>query len=416
MSVKRGFRLLLITFVSLAPAGVALAASPEDVLRPVLNDPRLEDYRAAVNLAADAQSKNPIAKAELKLGRGEWEKNDIKYGFRVYPKGISEYGAASRFQEALVQNEKAAQAEGVSLLLAQRYQLLARMTNLKERKKIADEVSSLVKKASRALSVAAQKDRAELKSFLKTKTDLDKLSIKFADVDRDFVNLELEMKDLKLASLESYDLSELAEMADLRRRLDEIAAAGASGPQGKILSVALAEKEIQKIRAESEYGRARADKWIDHIELSLKEEKAEKIYGVELSLNLPFLGAPDVSRAEKEARARREEAKAVDTIQTMDRETKNVLGELRTLLGLHQSLAESQSRLTPEQMKKASRAISVQDPLLAVEMQRGWFEGREQVLDLEFRIRTLYITYLHEMAVIANSPSVNHLSKSLRSF
>lgn len=406
-------RTFVLTFVVLSWAG-ARAASPEDVLRPALNDPRLEEYRAAVRLAADARSSNPLAKAELKLGRGEWEKSDSKVGLRFYPKGIHEYGAASRFQEALVQNEKASQAEGISLILAARYQLLARMMNLKEKKKITSEVSELTKKASRALSVAAQKDRAELKSFLKAKVDLDKLSIKFADVDRDFVNLELEMKDLKLPALGSYDFSDLAGMEEIRRRVEDLRSEGSKGPGGKILSVSVAEKELAKIRAETEYGRARSDKWIDHVELTLKEEKTEKVYGVELSLNLPFLAAPDVSRAEKEARARREEAKAVDSIETLERENKNVRGELETLLRLHRSLTESQSRLTPDQMKRASRAISSQDPLLAVEMQRSWFEGREQILELEFRIRVLYITYLHEMAVIANAPEVNHLSKSLR--
>lgn len=390
------------------------AASPEDVLRPALSDPRLEEYRASVRLVTEAKSVNPLVKAELKLGRGEWEKDDTKYGLRLYPKGISEYGAASRFQQALVQNEKAAQAEGVSLILANRYQLLARMINLKERKKITSEVSDLTKKAGRALSYAAQRDRTELKSFLKAKADLEKLSIKFADVDRDVVNLEIEMKDLKLQPLDSYDFSEMAEMADIRKRVDELQKEGAKGRDGRILSVAVTTAELGKIRAENEYGRARAEKWIDHIEVSMKEEKREKVYGLELSLNLPFLGAPDMSRLEKEARARREEAKALDAIQALDRDNKNVLGELQTLLRLHRSLTESQSRLTPAQMKKASGAVSSQDPLLAVEMQRSWFEGREQILELEFRIRTLYITYLHEMAVIANSPDVNHLSKSLR--
>jgi hypothetical protein len=75
-------------------------------------------------------------------------------------------------------------------------------------------------------------------------------------------------------------------------------------------------------------------------------------------------------------------------------------------------MRESQSRMNPEEMRKASTAIAAQDPMLALELQRGWLESRENLLDLEFRIRVLYIQYLHESSLLASLPESNYLSKS----
>jgi hypothetical protein len=391
------------------PAWTVVAATSDDVLSGALKDPRVVKFDQAVSLSAEARSVRLIEKAEFKVDRGEIPLPEASFGLRFYPSGISVAKAGSRFQKAFEENEKAARDEGISLLLVSRYQLLARIANLKEKKGIADELSKLTQKASRALSFAANKDRAELKSYLKAKSDLDRLQIKVADIERDFVNLQIEMQSLGFGTLENFELLDWADMNDLRARLKVIKQA-----KPETLTAKVATLEAASARTDVEFARAVDDRWLEHVEISMKENTREKIYGVQVAFNLPFLTAPDLSRIEKTARVLRAEAKALDAAEISSREFENGLVELRTLLDLHRSLVESQSKLNPEQMRKASERIASQDPLLAVEMQRSWYESRDQILELELRIRTLFISYLHESSELAKAPEVNQFSKSLK--
>lgn len=386
------------------------AGTPEEVLRTAWKDSRLASFKEAVTISTEASSYYPIDKAELKFDRGELTQDDVKVGLRIYPKGYSEHATTSRFQKALEKNDRIAQSEAISKVLSSRYELLARVALLREKKQIAGELVQVSRKASRALSFAAKKDRSELKSFLKTKSDLDKIDVKIADIDRDYRNLQVELKDLELGPAESFELGDLADMDDIRKRIEATADVPVSGT----LSAQAAELDLVKTRAGIDYDRAKDDKWLDHIEVSMKEDKHEKVYGIEVSFNLPFASAPDLSRIDKQTRELREKAKVIETAQVSGREFKNALVELRMLLDVHRSLRESQMRMNPEQMRKASQAIAAQDPLLAVELQRGWYESREQVLDLEFRIRTLFIIFLHESSTLASAPEANYLSKSLK--
>ncbi len=386
------------------------AASSDDVLRSAWKDARLAAHNEAVQISVQSQSINPIEKAELKFDRGELNKNDVKYGLRVYPRGYTEHKTTRRYQEAIEKNEKSAQGEALSKLLASRYDLLSRIVLLKEKKKISDELTNVSRKASKALSYAAQKDRAELKSYLKTKADLEKVDVKIADVERDYKNLQTELKELSFGNVENFETSDVNEMDDIRKHLET----SLSKQDSPTLSTKVAEFDLQKLRAGMDYERAKDDKWFDHIEVSMKDDQKEKVYGVEVSFNLPFAGAPDLSRIDKESRELREKAKVLETLQTSGREYKNALAELTTLLDLHKSLKASQAKMNISQMKKASAAISSQDPLLSLELQKSWYESREHILDVEFRIRSLYILFLHESSTLADAPDVNYFSKSLK--
>lgn len=389
---------------------LVMAAAPEDALRPVWKDPRLKLHQESVQIVTAAKSVNPLEKADLRIDRGQLEQDDVKYALRFYPKGATEHRTTQEFQSSLEKNERAAHAAMLSRLLAHRYDLLARVALYKEKKEITDRFGQVNKRTSQALSYSAQKNRSELKAYLKNKADLDKINIKIADIERDYEKLQAELKDLSLGSVESFDLTDFASIQDLKPKLE----AAASMESSKTFSAQTAELDLDASRAEMDYERAKDEKWFDHVEVSISDIQKETIYGFEFAFNLPFASAPNLTRVGKEARDLRDKARLIETLKISDREFKNSLIELRTLMKVHETLQSSLSAMSPEQLRKASNSVSATDPMLALELQRGWYESREQLLDLEYRIRTLYILYLHESATLANQPDVNHLSKTLK--
>lgn len=388
---------------------LAVAASPEEVLKTVWKDPQIAAHQEAVRLAKDSSSFNPLDKADIRFDRGELNQQDVKVGLRVYPKGYSEHVATSRFQRALEKTENAALSEALSKMLVARYDLIARLALVKEKKTMADQLSLVSRRASKALSFAAQKSRTELKSYLKAKTDLDKIDLKIADIQRDYNNTQRELLDLKLGGIDQFDLTDVASIDDIRTKFE----ARGDKPLESTLTGQVALADLEKSQSALQYDRARDEKWLEHIEVSMKDDKGEKVYGVEVAINLPFAGAPDLSSVDKRIKLLRERNKAQETAALADRDYKNTLTELRTLLDLHKSLQDA-SRMNPDELRKASSSIAGQDPMLALDLQRGWLESREHLLDLEFRIRALYIKYLHESALIASAPEANHLSKSAK--
>lgn len=386
----------------------AAVLTPEALLRGVWDDPRVKSSEQSVEMVTQVDSLNPIEKADIRLDRGQIDQQDIKIGLRVYPRGYSEIHSGREFQRALEQNAKNARNEALSKLLVSRYDLLARTAFLREKKQISSDLAAVAQTASQALAFAARKNRTELKSYLKTKADLEKISVKAADVDRDYAILQADLARIAQASAESFDLDDLVGMEDIRQRLNPLQ----KRELNLSLSAQIAQQELAVAQAENRYNRAKDEKWLEHVELSMKEDKKEKVYGVEVAINLPFVGASDLSRVSKQARELREQVKAIEASEASEQVLQGTLLELKTLLDLHRRLSETQKKMGPEQMRKASQSIAPQDPILAVELRKAWFEAREQILDLEYRIRSLFITYLHESSGIAGDPRANHLSKS----
>lgn len=388
----------------------AVAATPEDILRTVWKDPRLELHQRALDVATSAQSANPLAKADLRLDRGELNQNDVKIGVRLSPKSYFEYAAGRDYQRAIERNESLARDEVLSRLLASRYDLLARIALLKEKKAMSVEMAKLSRQADRALSFMARKDRSELKSYLKAQSELAKLDIKIADVDREHRLLVTELRALSLQGTEDVDFSDFAGVHELRRKVDLAANPSATKP----LTLRMAEKDLEKSVAALAYERAKAGRIFEHVEVSVKDDSGEKVYGVEVAFNLPFASATDPGTADKMVRELRDRAKLIDLSKTSDGTATSAIKELGALLETHKTLLATQSRLDARQLRSAGQAIAGQDPWLAIEMQKSWFEGREQILELEYRIRGLLIMHLHEAGELIRDPGINRLSKTDR--
>jgi hypothetical protein len=395
--------ILAFTFV---PA-VGLASTPEEILKGAWQDPAVKASEQAMTVVSEGQGFNPIKQTQLRVERGEIQKDSLEYALRLYPKGFTEFSKGKSFQKSLEKSEKAISKNALSQSLAQRYLLLARAALLQAKLDLANQLADLNRKSGKAAAYTAQRDRAELKSFLKSRVELDKHDLKVAEIQRDYAALQDDFKSRGLGDPKGLDLSDLVQPEDVRGRITAV-------PQpSETLTGQVARLEAETADAAFNYERAQNEAWLDHVEISAKRlDRDEKIFGVRLSINLPFASAPDMSDIQKAAKEAREKAEKVQISRESGALFRQSVSELTTLLDLHSRLTKERSRLSPSQMKKTSQAVSGRDPLLALEFQRGWYESYEQLLDVEFRIRELYVSYLVESTALAEAPEVNYLSKT----
>lgn len=403
------FKLLTLVIIG---SRSAWAVQPEDVLRTAWKDNRVQLHDSSIDRVENASSYNFLNRASLRIDRSDLNEDSTKYGLRLHLKGWSELRTTSAFQAALEKNEKLARGYTLSEILVSRYDLLARIALLKEKKAMADEMQIVSLKANKIHSLGAQTNRADLNSYLKNKNDLVKVDLKIADILRDYKNLQNELKKLSLGDADSFNIHDLISMEVLKERLET----DLIGLSDLSLTTQLAEVELDKSLKGISYEKARDDKWLDYLEISVKKnnEKDENIYGVEVGINLPFLSAPDLSQIDKDARSLQNKVKLITAGEISDRAYHSGLSELKTLLEVHKTLAKNQMPMDFNQMKKASRKISPHDPVLALQLQQAWFENKEQILDLEYRIRSLYILYLHEASKLVDHPERNYFSQNLK--
>ena len=398
---------VLIIFTSV----IALAATPADILKSAWKDPRIEAHNSAVDLAVDAHSYNLIEKFQVIYRDGDSQWSDVKWGIKVYPKGLSEYRSSLRFQSAMEENEKAAHKEALSKLLSERYDLLARMTRVKEEKSISEQLLDVSRRASKALSYAAQNDRNELRSYLKSKTEFEKLSLKIAEMERDYKNMQDELANQSFGTLDEFNPAGMVDISEIRKRVET----GLPDPHQQTLSAKTAALSLEKTKAGIAFAKATDSRIVDSIEFVAKDSAAvpgDKSYGFQVAFNIPFFAADDLGRVDQATRELREEARANEVLQTSGRLFSNAMSELTVLLNLHKNF-QMQGRQSNGQMKDTSKSLGATDPLLSLEMQREWYESRENMLELEYRIRSLYISVLHEASVIATNPEVNYFSKTM---
>ncbi len=398
-------RIFIFAFC-LLQAKAGFTASPEEILKTAWKDQALQSYSEAVGLLGQAQPFNPFSEFQLTYEIGDLQKESQKYGFRVYPKGFSEFQAYRSFLSALDSDEKSLQSEALSQALVKRYQLIARLALLKAKNQSAKDLSNLTERADRALAYKAQKDRNQLKTYLHAKSDLRKIALELAGIDRDLKTTEQELKGLSLTGAQSMDLSDLVSPAEIGERI--------SGFDEKKLSRSAERAQLAYNRSVSalSYDLAQENKWLNHLELSVKDDRREKFYSLEVGFKLPFLSAPDLGSLDKRARLARAKADSSLSAEMANQVLFASVAELRSLLTLYQILKEKQSQSDPTALKRASDMVAKQDPLLAVELQRGWFESFEQMAQIECQIRNLYIRYLHETSVLTREPETNHLSKT----
>lgn len=382
----------------------ALAGAPEDILRTAWQDPCVKAEKQAMQVVTTAQGLNPFTDIQFRFEQGQVDNQESQYGLRFYPKGYSEFTAYRKYQQTLESSEQWMVDETLSLALVNRYSLVSRLAYLVQKKKNAGELSLISKKADKVLSYSAQRDRSEIKSYLKGKADLYKIDLKIAEIDREYVKTVQELMGLSLGTPESFDFKDLISIPEIGQRIENYS---------KISESRTARKndfELQRLEGSLAYDHARERRWFDYFELSLKEEKKEQIYGIQFAFNLPFLAAPQVDRLDKETKVLRAQAEQKVLSQTAQRSLQSLLSEMKTLIGLYNSMAES--RMNANKLKTAGALIANSEPLLAVELQKSWFESYEQLSDIEFQIRTLYIEYLHETSVLAQNPEENFLSSA----
>ncbi|MES3036317.1 MAG: hypothetical protein V4736_00295 [Bdellovibrionota bacterium] len=415
--------------IAVSPAYL-LAATPEDLLRSAWKDTAVEASAKAVSIAESGNNWNPFWQMQFKFEKENIDSTDRnadirlypsrgfrtlhetslfqKGSLRFYPKGFSDWRTSARYQNVIEKNERTLQKEALSKALVSRYNLIARAAMLKEKKEISKDLSGLTKKLDRVISLAAQRDRAELKNFLKMKSDFHKTALRVTDINQSIALLDQELKEMGAPEVSTVDLSNLATMDDLRAKLAEIE----KMERQTSLAGQVAKEDMERAEAALAFDKARDEKWLDYVEITAEEDSRERVYGIALAINLPFLAASDPRLIDKRSEYQRSRAESLQAVRENDRILQSSISELKGLLDLHKSLSSTTGLMNGDRLKRTSQAIAVQDPLLSLELQRGWQESREQMLDLEFRIRSLLITVMQESSYLAENPEVNHLSKN----
>src|SRR5690606_23920107 len=146
---------------------------------------------------------------------------------------------------------------------------------------------------------------------------------------------------------------DVIDMNDIRVRMRQSTDIG----RERTLSGRVAELDLQRSSAALAYERAKDDRWFDHVEISAKDGKDEKVYGVAVAFNLPFASAPDLSRVNKEIGEIRDKVKAIETAKSSRQLYQSAISEIETLLSLHQTLSSREAKMGAERLRKASQAV-----------------------------------------------------------
>ncbi|MGE0631911.1 MAG: hypothetical protein AB7O96_05860 [Pseudobdellovibrionaceae bacterium] len=394
----------VILYLLISLTSISFAANSEDILRTAWQDPKVKASESTLEIIDSATGINPFSEVQLRLEGTESNTNKKEYGLRLYPKGLSEFTSYRRYQRSLEALGEWQKDDALSSALVNRYSLVSRIAFLQQKKIISQELMSISKKANQALAYYSKKNRSELKSYIKGKTDLYKIDLKIAEIERESVRIEQELESLSLPKAFSIDLKNLASVEDIKKRF--------KSQESKELPRS-AEKlglELQKLQSSVSYDHAKDSKWLDYFELTVKEDKNQQVFGVGLAFNIPFLSSPDIGRLDKKVKAQMEEVELQNLTTGAEKNLESLAFEIQNMISLYTSMSED--RMNIERLKKASSMIAKQDVLLAVELQKSWFESFEQLSEVEFQIRTLYIQYLHEASVLAANPDVNYLSKN----
>lgn len=397
----------VLVFLLLTSAS-ASAATSEEILKTAWNEPGLVSYSEAVGLLSQAQPANPFSEMQFTYELGDVEENSREYGLRVYPKGMTESKAYKSFLAALEADERNLKQQALAQVLVKRYGLLARLAYLKSKSQSSKDLSALVERVGQAMAYNARTDRSQLKSHIKAKNDLEKVYLKLAEIDRDLLIVEQELKSLSVEKIQNIDLSDLVTPEEIRERI------GAYDPKKPSVTSEIYRLDYQRSLAAIRYDQAQENKWLSYFEVSIKDDvkKNEKFLGLQVALKLPFLSSPDLGGIDKQARFAREKAESSSKAASGDDLLFASMAELKSLLTLHQNLKKKQLESDPTALKRASNLIAKQDPMLAVDLQRSWYETNENIADIELQIRTLYVQFLFETSALADDPKTNHFSIS----
>jgi hypothetical protein len=383
-----------LLFSILLSGGSALAYAPEVLLRKIaVPTPEL-------SAPGSRQYLNPLSKVRAGWERPDLEKKENEFSLSLSPKSIREAVAYKRLATALRQDIDVSQKLLRSTSLQTAYTALISAALAKEQQSAVAELRDLQGKSQKLNAIAARRDRADAKNVLKASGDLQKSMEEVIELESQLAGIRkyLAGHGLQLEELETGDLI----------GPEEIEAAINALPVNK---VALTSKkiitELEVTKQETNHSLAERSKLLDEVKLAMEQApKKEKVYKLEVSFNLPFLAAQDLSDFQDRLKAAEAEAKGQQLIFEESLRSAGLAEVLKRKISLYRAMGEGP--------KWESSALLRQDPALALDLRRTSVALRLTRANLLAEIRNLYVSLLLETEALAGSPGVNHLSRSKR--
>lgn len=344
---------------------------------------------------------NPLSGLKLSAKKDEFNDKAYSFGLKLKPKGLFEAREYHRMGSALNRGADLAERGARSDSLVSAYQLLIQADFAREQEVLQADLKRLAERGAKLSSLEAQRSRLDAKSALKAGLEVEKLKNDMAQgqAATSEVRALLQQKKLRLEDLNPADLLSPEEIYREVTTRTEAA---------ETLTAARARSGLELDEASSELRRAQNRRLIDELELFSKTGKGGARIGFEVTLNLPFLAAGDLSEYKDqmklvETRLETERAVEVERVRLP-----RLAQQLKDKIEVYRFLEANSA------VENAAATLQVADAGLLLELRRTVVQRKLQRATLVAEIRTAYVEYLAENGVIADEPSLNHLSRSKR--
>lgn len=367
----------------------AMAVTPEQVLATAWLD---KSYVSQETLRS-VDSGNPLRNVE---GFTSVEKEDNKeqreLGLKLQFRSWAEWKLArgSGFPSRILKEAALAWA------LHERYVILASLAMADQKREVLQRSMMLAERFLKVQALSLKAGRSSSKSVLAAQKDLYGLKRLEAELNEERALAEEKIRQWVAAAegvrLEGFDLISVVEIS---RALED------SGSLSTSLSRRLSEVEYEDISRELEILRARENQWVKGLDLSQSRKGDEIGYKVELSIQLPGLGADDLSRQKQNELILKRALKQKE-LDASKGQFLSLRRKLQNLLGLYVS---SQKNRFKEGRGGADTLLEIEEKLLRDQYEMELLIQQQEIL-------TLYLQYLFESGKLVSEPTKNHLSQS----
>jgi hypothetical protein len=342
---------------------------------------------------------NPFTQVQVGYERPDFGKEENEFSLSLEPKSLSEASSYKAYASSLTRDAEVSRKLLRSQALRTAYSALISAALAKERSESMGELNDLLNKSQKLSEIEARLSRDDVKNVLKANSDLQKSLGDLIDSESEIAGIRkfLSTRGLKLGDLETTDII----------GPDEIEARLAALPKE---TVALSAKKIQSsldvARSEARHSTAKRSKLLDEVKLSMKEDKKEQAYKLEVTFNLPFLAAQNLDDYKDAMKAATAEVESRQAMLEESLQSAGLAEVLKRKISFYRAMGDGHASV--------SASILRQDPALALELKRSSVALRLTKASLLAEIRTLYVDLLLETEALADQPQLNHLSKAGR--
>ncbi|WP_347356997.1 hypothetical protein [Bdellovibrio sp.] len=341
-------------------------------------------------------SQNPLrnveafASVEREDRKREYEVG-LKFQFRSWPEW--KLGSSAETQKQIVKEASLAWA------LHERYVHLISFEITRQKKEALQKVLKLSDSYLKAQGLSLRAGRSTSKSFLGAQSDIYKLKRLESVVEQEHLAVVQKIKqwapDWNEGIIADFDMVAVDDILD---------AVSSQKIHESSLSARLLQAEYKDLGKELEILRARENQWIKGMDVSQSHKDEEIGYKVELSIQLPGLGADDLSRQKQNELVLKRALKLKEVTGSQDR-LQSLRNHIQNLGSLYK-------------MSKAGFVMSQKsrgaDTLTELENRMSSEQAQLDLLSQQQEILVLYVEYLLENERLSAEPTRNFLSRTLK--